>query len=333
MPVDDEDVVSNIKHAANGPDELCIVHEVEVCVLRFFVRGFFGDETGFEGCEFFLAEERALRPAPEVIDHVGVVVDAEPAFAHGSADDAFEARHEFPAAQVATIDAQRLGRAVFFHGDAGVEEENFVAFCPHAAATDEPLHLLAQFHAAGEAFFHAVDALLFGGAVGVWIARVDGRKVLVKQRVRDAFDVDADGFAIFEADVVQQPAMREVPLGVTLEDSAFSFELHDGDGFLHASNGECIAEAFAFGQKSFARVVVVDIAHEAFDGRHDDAVAFFELAEFAISQAKAQHGEHARLVTQVRADPQHVVVAPQNAAFGLSHQRVDDAVHARAAVA
>jgi hypothetical protein len=114
---------------------------------------------------------------------------------------------------------------------------------------------------------------------------------------------------------------------------ALGLELHDREGLLHAGHDHGVAPAIALRLEVGGRIVGVGLAHQPLEGRRHDPVALFELRGAAVAGAETQHREDAWVVAEVGAQPDHVVVAPEQVAVGLAHERVDDLVDARAAVA
>ena len=90
--------------------------------------------------------------------------------------------------------------------------------------------------------------------------------------------------------------------------------------------------AIPLGDESLGGVVGVDLAHQSLERRREDAVTLFELRGLAIARAEAHRGPQARIVPEECAQPDHVVIAPEQVHLGLTHECVDDAVDARAAI-
>jgi len=65
------------------------------------------------------------------------------------------------------VDGEREGSAIFIHRDTGVENEDVVAFAPHATALDDPFHLFPQALAADERLADAFHAGFLFGGIGV----------------------------------------------------------------------------------------------------------------------------------------------------------------------
>ena len=330
MPVHDEHVLAHPKFAPDRLDERRIVYQVKVRVLVLLVRVLVRHKVRLKRRQLVLPKQGALGPAPQVPDQVRVPIQPHPLLPQRPAQRGFQHIHQFHAPRLAPFHLQRLQLPGPIHRHARMEEEHIIPPRPHPPAIDQPLHVLAQLHRSRETLPHPIDARLLFGRVRVRILRINRRQIRIQQRMLNAINRHR---LLRMIDRVQQPPMREVPLRMAFKHPPLGLELHDRHGLLHPRDRQRIAESLALGRPLLRRVVAIHITHQPLDRRHDDAIPLLKLAQPPIPQAESQRGQHARLVPQVTADPQHVVIAPDHVALGLPHQRLNHAIDPRPAIA
>ena len=330
MAVDDEDVVIHAEGAAHGFTEVGVVNLLEVDVLFLAVGGGVLDKVALEGGHVAFAKERGVTVGPHPVKIVDVIGGHVRAVAVGAAHDLLELVEEFAAAEASVGKLDLAEGAVVVGGDAGVEDEGFIALERHAALTDDEEHVFPEPLAGDEGLAEAIDAEGFLGSEGVGIGRIDGGKVGVGEGVGGAVDLDG---SVFVVDAMEHAAVVHLPLGVTFDDGAHELELKDGDGLVHAGDKMVIGESGnALGIEVGGGVVGVDGVGQHREGRKKDAVAFLELPEAEVAQGDAQDGGDEEIGAEGGAHPDDVVVTPGEADLGLVAEVVNDAVATFSAV-
>ncbi len=213
-----------------------------------------------------------------------------------------------------------------------MEQQVAVLYFVQAAMLQEKAHMALELLAVLERSAQLLDNRLLAGGKLIGILPVHRGKDGVDQFVLHAINHDGTALAVHQ---VQQVAVLQAKAGVLGNELGLHLELNDGHGLLDLLGQRRfgIREPRAvFKPEGGTGVVGIGFGGEGGQRAQIDAVGVFQNVQVAVASADAHHVGHAARLSQRRAHPQDVMIAPLHVHVGERQQLLHDELRRRTAV-